>query len=153
MRGIIGFALSLLVLNAHAQSITSVKDLGFLSGCWASKTNSEEYRECFTAPYAGMIQGSTQTVKNGKTVSFEFAVISEKDSKITYAPFYNGQALSVFTLTQAGPDIAVFENPANDFPKKVIYHRNADGTLSARTVGSNDNDPKNQEWIMRPQGM
>jgi hypothetical protein len=83
-------------------------------------------RGCFTAPYAGLIQGSSQTVKNGTTTQIEFAAIQEKDGIITYAPIFNGKSLSVFTLTKTEAKSAVFENPTNDFPKKIIYRRNAD---------------------------
>lgn len=143
---------SLLVATPALAQTFSFRDLSFISGCWSTpKGAAEDYRECFTAPYAGMIQGSSQLVKDGKTASFEFSVIAEKDGKITYAPFFNGKAMSVFTLTTQDKTSAVFENPANDFPKKVIYRKNADGSLTARIEGA---DPgKFQEWVMRPQGM
>jgi len=132
----------------------SVRSLSFMSGCWTTpKGAAAELRECFTAPYAGLIQGSSQTVKDGKTTQVEFAAIQEKDGKVTYAPIFNGKALSVFTLTRIENKTATFENPANDFPKKVIYRRNADGSLSARTEGAKADDPANEEWTMVPQGM
>jgi hypothetical protein len=125
-----------------------------MSGCWTTpKGAMRELRECFTAPYAGLIQGSSQTVKDGKTTQIEFASILEKDGKVTYAPIFNGKALAVFTLTQVEGTTAVFENAANDFPKKVIYRRNQDGSLTARTEGAKADDPANEEWTMVPQGM
>lgn len=137
-----------------AQTPLSVRSLGFMSGCWTTpKDAKQELRECFTAPYAGLIQGSSQTVKDGKTTQIEFAAIQEKDGKVTYAPIFNGKALSAFTLTQAEGKTAVFENPTNDFPKKIIYRRNADGSLTARTEGAKTDDPANEEWTMIPQGM
>jgi hypothetical protein len=139
---------------ALAQSPTSVKSLSFMSGCWTTPKGAlEELRECFTAPYAGLIQGSSQTVKDGKTTQIEFAAIHEKDGKITYAPIFNGKALSVFTLTRVENKTATFENPTNDFPKKIIYRRNADGSLTARTEGADPSDKASQEWTMVAQGM
>lgn len=146
-------ALLLVATPALAQTLT-FRDLAFMSGCWTTaKDAAEDYRECFTAPYAGMIQGSSQLAKDGKTTSFEFSVIAEKDGKITYAPFFNGKAMSVFTLTAQDKTSAVFENPANDFPKKVIYRKNADGSLTARIEGANADPARHQEWVMRPQEM
>lgn len=142
----------LLTAPAFAQAF-SLRDLGFMSGCWTTAADApEDYRECFTGPYAGMIQGSSQTAKDGKTTSFEFAVIAEKDGKITYAPFFNGKAMSVFTLTAQDKNSAVFENPANDFPRKVIYRKNADGSLTARIEGASADSARHQEWVMHPQG-
>ncbi|MDX2142655.1 MAG: DUF6265 family protein [Rhodospirillaceae bacterium] len=135
-----------------AQDASSVRSLMFLAGCWASpREASEQLRECFTAPYAGLIQSSSHTVKDKKTASWEFAVISENGGKVTYAPFFMGKALSTFTLTRVEGQTAVFENPTNDLPKKLIYRRNADRTLTARTEGAAADDPQNQEWIMAPQ--
>jgi Domain of unknown function (DUF6265) len=155
MKYLIGAAL-VLVSPAFSQSPAppTIRDLSFMSGCWTTPKGAEsELRECFTAPYAGLIQGSSQTVKAGKTTQVEFVAVTEKDGKITYAPIFNGKALSVFTLTSVVDKSAVFENPANDFPKKVIYRRNADGSLTARTEGAKPDDPANEEWTMVPQGM
>lgn len=136
--------------QVHAQS---VRDLSFMTGCWTTpKGAAEELRECFTAPYAGMIQGSSQTVKNGATLSYEFAVISEKNGVITYAPFHMGKALAVFTATRSDESSVTFQNLENDFPKRVIYRRNADRSLTARIEGLRSDDPQNQEWRMVPQG-
>jgi hypothetical protein len=132
----------------------TVRSLSFMSGCWTTpKGAPSELRECFTAPYAGLIQGSSQAVKDGKTTQIEFAAIQEKDGKVTYAPIFNGKSLSVFTLTRIENKTATFENPDNDFPKKVIYRRNPDGSLTARTEGAKADDPANEEWRMIPQGM
>jgi hypothetical protein len=151
------FWIAVLLGSAAAAAQTppapSLRGLAFMAGCWSTATGvSPVYRECFTAPYAGMIQGSTQTAKDGKTTSWEFSVITENDGVITYAPFFMGQALSTFTLTRLEGQMAVFENPTNEFPKKLIYRRGADGSLIARTEGAAADDPANEEWVMRPQG-
>jgi hypothetical protein len=130
----------------------ALRDLSFMTGCWASPNDApERLLECFTFPYAGLMQGSSHTLKDKKTVSWEFAVFTEAEGKITYAPYFMGKALSPFTLTRLDGQSAVFENPSNDFPKKVIYRRNADRTLTARIEGERADDPQNQEWVMAPQ--
>jgi hypothetical protein len=138
--------------TARAHDAASVRSLMFMAGCWASPREApEQLRECFTAPYAGLVQSSSHTVKDKKTVGWEFVVISEKEGQVIYAPFFMGTALSTFTLTRVDGQTAVFENPTNAFPKKVIYRRNADRTLTARIEGATADDPQNQEWIMAPQ--
>jgi hypothetical protein len=138
---------------SSAQAQQTVRDLSFMSGCWATpKGAPDDYRECFTAPYAGLIQGSSQMVKDKKTINYEFAVIAETNGVITYAPFHMGKALAVFTLKTVADATATFENLENDFPKRVIYRRNKDGSLTARIEGETADDPQNQEWVMAPQG-
>ena len=150
----LAFIFLMLSGTAFAQAPLSVSSLSFMSGCWTTPNEAKsELRECFTAPYAGLIQGSSQTVKDGKTTQIEFVAIHEKDGKVTYAPIFNGKALPVFTLTQVEGKAAIFENAANDFPKNIIYRRNQDGSLTARTQGAKADDPANEEWTMIPQGM
>lgn len=147
--------LSVMLLMSRAAGAEGfrLEHLAFMSGCWATAPGAaEDYRECYTAPYAGLMQGASQTVKNGRTLSWEFAVVREEEGMITYAPFANGKPLSVFRLTQLSDGYAVFENPPNDFPKKLIYRKTSEGSLIARIEGSSPADARNQEWAMRPQG-
>jgi len=44
---------------------------------------------------------------------------------------------------------AVFENPAHDFPKRVIYRKNGEGTLSARVEGDGTEKEKPQDYHYR----
>jgi hypothetical protein len=125
-----------------------------MSGCWTTpKGASPEIRECYTAPYAGLIQGSSQTVTNGKTTQVEFIAIRESEEGVTYAPIFNGKALSIFTLSRVEGPIAVFENPQNDFPKKIIYRRDIDKSLVIRLEGARPDEANNQEMRLMPQGM
>jgi predicted RecA/RadA family phage recombinase len=139
---------------AQTASPASVNGLSFMSGCWATpKGTSPEIRECYTAPYAGLIQGSSQTVTSGKTTQVEFIAIRESAEGVTYAPIFNGKALSTFTLSRVEGPIAVFENAQNDFPKKIIYRQDADKSLVIRLEGARPDDANNQEMRLMPQGM
>jgi hypothetical protein len=152
------FVLSLILATTPATAQTfpaaTVKALGFMSGCWTTpKGASPEIRECYTAPYAGLIQGSSQTVMNGKTTQVEFIAIRESEEGVTYAPIFNGKALSTFTLSRVEGPMAVFENPQNDFPKKIIYRHDMDKSLVIRLEGARPDDANNQEMRLMPQGM
>jgi len=126
------------------------KDISFLSGCWKTAPGvSPEYRECYTAPKAGMMQGSSQTISEGKTTSFEFSLVLERDGKVIYRPFPGGKQAAIdFTLTTLAPGEAIFENLAHDFPQRVIY-RKADGKLTARIEDAAGK--KFMQWVMQPQ--
>ena len=45
-----------------------------------------------------------------------------------------GKAVS-FTLGKHGDRTATFENPAHDFPQRVVYERTSDDALLARIEG------------------
>ncbi len=125
-------------------------DVGFMSGCWKTAPEvTPEYRECYTAPKAGMMQGSSQTVTNGKTTFFEFSLVVEDRGKVVYRPFIKGVQSVDFALTSLSRDEAIFENLAHDFPQRVIYRKGADGKLTARIEDAAGK--KFEQWIMQPQ--
>jgi hypothetical protein len=43
----------------------------------------------------------------------------------------------------------VFENPAHDFPQRVIYHLKDDGTMVASIEGLQDGQLRTEEWVWR----
>lgn len=51
----------------------------------------------------------------------------------------------VFRPIEAGPQRAVFANPGNDFPHRIIYERQGD-RLIARIEGANDDPQRSAEW-------
>jgi hypothetical protein len=151
---ILGLVLATTAAMAQTTLPVSVKDLSFMSGCWTTpKGATPEIRECYTAPYAGLMQGSSQTVRDGKTTQVEFIAIRESNDGVIYAPIFNGKALSTFKLSQVDGPMAVFENPQNDFPKKIIYRRDTDKSLVIRLEGARSDDANNQEMWLMPQGM
>lgn len=70
------------------------------------------------------MMGMSRTVKNGKTVAFEFLQIVEGEKGIFYIskPSQNSGETS-FKLVKAGPAEATFENPKHDLPQRIIYRR------------------------------
>ena len=65
-------------LAASKAGAASVGALSFMSGCWTTAPGvAEVMRECFTAPHAGLMQSSSQTVNGGETTFWEFAMIEQ----------------------------------------------------------------------------
>jgi hypothetical protein len=139
-------------LAASKAGAASVGALAFMSGCWTTAPGAAEVmRECFTAPHAGLMQSSSQTVKGGETTFWEFAVIEQTGDAVTYTPFLKGKRSVGFTATTLTAGHVVFENPEHDFPKKIMYRLIAPGRLEARIEGNRTDDPANQSWSLIPQ--
>lgn len=148
---------SILLLTAAAKGAgahaAGMQDLAFMSGCWRSPPEAAvQLQECYTTPWAGVMQGSSQTVKDRAFTAFEFTLIEEKNEAVTLTPFVNGVRSVSFTLVRSSDGEAVFENLTHDFPKRIIYRKGADGTLTARIEGAATGDPGAQVWTMRPMG-
>jgi hypothetical protein len=57
------------------------------------------------------------------------------DSRLTYFAHPSNQAAQSFTATDISPAAITFENPAHDFPQRIIYERRGADSLVARVEG------------------
>lgn len=114
----------------------SVSDLGWMGGCWEAKTKDREISEQWMKPSGQTILGMSRTVSGGKTVEYEFMQIREdKDGAIYYVAKPSGQGEASFKLIKLQNREAVFENREHDFPQRIIYRIQSDGSLFARIEG------------------
>ena len=128
-----------------------VESLAWLTGCW-SRTDAEMGSgEQWTAPAGGTMLGVSRTVREGRTVEYEFVVIrAAPDGAPVYHAHPSGQASAEFRLASAGDREAVFENPAHDFPRRVGYRlARDDTTLTAWIEGLRDGATRRIEFPMR----
>ncbi len=106
-------------------------DLGWLSGCWAFTRNGRHVIENWTPAEGGTLVGVSRTVADGKTVEYEFLLIRAGAAGLEYVAKPSGQAEATFTSTRVTASEVVFENPAHDFPKRILYTRDGDTLLAA----------------------
>jgi hypothetical protein len=139
-------ALLLLVVPAMAPPAT-LGDLAWLHGCWDLKQNGRHTIEQWSAPEGGTMIGMSRSVADGVTTEFEFLMIREgKDGRLEYVARPSGQAMATFTAIRASADEVVFENPQHDFPTRIIYRRNPDGSLLAAVEGARGGQTRRIEY-------
>ncbi len=118
----------------------TIDSLNWLSGCWEQNDAAKKRfgSEQWMKPAGQSMLGMSRTVKNGKVSGFEFLRIVEDDSGIHYIsrPSQNKEETS-FKLIKSGANKVVFENPAHDFPQRIIY-RLEKTNLFARIEGKNN---------------
>lgn len=111
----------------------TINDLSWLAGCWEGSLRGRHIDEMWMKPAAGIMLGTARTIPPGKPAEFEFTQIrQDKDGSIYYVAKPSGQAEASFKLIKLENNEAVFENLQHDFPQRVIYRLEADGTLFAR---------------------
>jgi hypothetical protein len=130
-----------------------IADLAWLSGSWAGEDGDLEMEEHWTAPKGGSMLGLHRDVAGGRTVLFEFLRIEEGPDGIVYLASPRGRPPTPFRLTEAGPRSAVFENPEHDFPRRIRYWIEPDGSLAARVEGKEGGSEAPQEWRWRPSSL
>lgn len=130
----ITFAVFLYAGVARAQS-ADINSLGWLAGCWENAGPSTISEEQWMKPLGGSMIGMSRTVKDGKTRWHEFLQIRQSGDSLVYIADPSGQNKTVFRAITITADEVVFENPEHDFPQRIIYHLNDDGSLDARIEG------------------
>ena len=123
----------------------SAADLSWLAGYWLDCSGGREASETWSDPRHGLIVGHAVTVRGGRS-GFEAAHIGPlPDGGTAYFASLSGAPATPFPLIESGPGRAVFANPENDFPHRIIYERQGD-RLTARIEGADDDPARSAEW-------
>lgn len=121
--------------------------LGWMSGAWISESKGEWVEEHWTSPRGGVLLGSNRSGKGAKATGFEFMRIAkDADGALTYWASPSGNAPVGFKLFSSTPNQVAFENPANDYPTRIVYRR-AGETLHATISGPEGKNP--MRWTFR----
>lgn len=107
----------------------------WIAGCWAGERGGERFHERWIAADPATMLGLGHTVKDGKTTAFEFLRIVAKGDRPTYVAQPGGAPPTEFVASSQSDERIVFENPAHDFPKRVIYERSGTDRLTASIDG------------------
>lgn len=127
-----------------------IEDLAWLSGDWETAPGRMQIDEHWTKVSGGSLFGLSRTVAGGRTVFFEYLRIEARGADIFYVAHPKARTPGTdFKLVKLTGQEAVFENPAHDFPKRLIYRKNSDGSLTARIEGNGTEKEKPQEFQYR----
>jgi hypothetical protein len=135
---------------ARSSPESPVANLSWLAGCWASVGGEFGTGEVWTAPAGGTMLGLSRTVRDGKTVEYEFMQIREiAPGQLAFVAHPSGQAEAAFPLVRSGPGELVFEDPAHDFPQRVIYRLVEPDRLHARIEGTLKGEDRGVDFLMK----
>jgi hypothetical protein len=122
-------------------------DLAWMAGHWTGHEGPVVMEEHWTGAEGGALVGMHKDVKGDAMTSFEFVRIARDGGGVwTYFAQPQGQAPTEFRLKEQARERVVFENPAHDFPQRVLYWRTADGALHARIEGTVGGKAEAMEW-------
>lgn len=130
-------------LYRHAEHIAlptpadaAIGELAWLAGAWVGTKGKSSIEERWSPPLGGAMLAVSRTVsrERNRMVAFEYLRIVEREGGLVYIAQPNGGSPTEFTLTELSETRAVFDNPRHDYPKRIVYERSAEGSLSA-TIG------------------
>lgn len=135
-----------------------LEPLAWLARTWVSWDEDERACtvEAWFAPRGTTMMGGSTTVAGGRTVAWEHLRLEARPEGIFYVATPSGQQTTEFRLVESGvdthgADFAVFENPAHDFPVRIVYRLEGSGLderLLARIEGREPSQAV--EWPFRP---
>jgi hypothetical protein len=131
----------------------SISGLAWFAGSWETDDRGRYVEEHWTRPAGGTMLGMSRTVRGDKTVAFEFIRLESRSDGIFYVAQPQGRPPVDFKLASLHDQEATFVNPGHaDHLKKIVYRKNADGSLTARIEGQDGGQSFSQEWQLQPQG-
>lgn len=138
-----------LCLAPQQDEKVSVKDFAWLAGVWTGKTSDGDFEEHWTTPVGDRMIGMGRCVNGDQTVFTEFLILCETKSGIYYCAQVGDQPAVAFKLTKWKDGEAVFENPKHDFPQKITYKKEKDGSVTARIEGDMGGQPVKEEFKLK----
>ena len=109
----------------------TVKDVAWIAGCWDSTRGTRHVAEHWMPPEGGTMIGVSRTTAGEKTTEWEFLIIRQGAKGLDYVAKPARQPEATFTAARATANEVVFENPAHDFPKRIIYKRDGDALTAS----------------------
>jgi hypothetical protein len=129
--------LAAIVSGSSCAAEPEIAKLSWLAGCWASEGGEPGSGEHWTSLAGETMLGTSRTVKQGKTVEFEFMELRHlSDGRLAFIAHPSGQRTTVFPALRISESEVVFENPEHDFPQRVAYARDGESKLRARIEGN-----------------
>jgi len=130
-------SISAVSICSQTSAVRSISDLSWMSGDWQSPAGSRsQVEEHWTKPAGASMMGMSRTIVGEKTAEFEYLRIEQRTDGVYYVAHPKAQCPGTdFRLTRSSASEAVFENPQHDFPKRIIYRRIGDDSLTASIDG------------------
>lgn len=139
----LGLMLALLAEPAAGQEpARGVAAMRWLAGCWESVTGNRSMVEIWSPPRGTMMVGGNVSARDGQTRAWEALRIFERDARLVYFAEPSGQQPTEFTATSLTDTVAVFENPAHDFPTRISYHRTSADSFRTEVRGPGPDGPR-----------
>lgn len=150
----LGWMLVVLALGWAAPAAAGghrLADLAWLAGCW----EGEAGEECWLTPRGRTMLGINRSRANESgEAGFEYLrIVEQEDGALVYLASPGGRCPPTpFTAVEVAPNRVAFTNPEHDFPQRIVYWLEGDGTLHARVEAESDGQIRGFELVWRRKG-
>ena len=123
-----------------------IDQLAWLEGSWTGTAFGGTIDEVFGSPAGGSVLGTSRVVVDGVLVHREFIVLAEREGSLVYEVHLPNREPHVFRLAQLEATSVVWEDLANNWPKRISYTRRGD---EMDVVVEGDPGQKAERFTMR----
>ncbi len=135
--------------TVQAEQAGGTARLAWIAGCWQRGSGAVVIEEQWMRPRGGAMMGMARTVRRDTAVAYEHLRIFDRGGRTVYAALPSGQAMTEFETATTTDSLVTFENPAHDFPQRIIYRRRGADSLVARIEGMRGGQPAGVDFPFR----
>jgi len=135
-----------------------VASLAWLAGDWSSEDEGGAFDEHWLPPRGDAMFAVSRLVQGGKTGMCELSVIEDTADGTWLRIRHYSRSLEPWKMDAEGPlamklaaqteTSATFEDPKREFPRRIVYRREAD-VLVARLEGERGGKPMEEEFRLK----
>ncbi len=132
--------------NYHSKNEEIFKQLFALEGLWKTETRKGPLYERWVKTSNKTMHQKSYRVKDADTIRLESVLLQLEEEGIFYIPTVPDQNNSEpvrFKLSSAENNSFIFENPAHDYPKRVVYNIVSADSIYAYTDAGADTKRSN----------
>lgn len=138
--------------NSDSNETDKIKLSRWLLGTWENKSADGTLSETWKKVNDSTFKAQSYFIKEKDTLHFETITLKQKGEQLTYNAAVKGQnndKAITFKLTNSTEKQLVFENPKNDYPKKITYTQINDDSLIAEISGTLDGKANSEKFSMK----
>ena len=137
----------LTVFSACSKPNADIRQFKWLEGRWEGLEGKMKIFEVWQPINDNKMIGIGGAFQGTDTLFAEKIKIEKTDNELYYIAIVPGNPAPVsFKLINSSNTSATFENLEHDFPQRVIYTKNADGSLYARIEGKRSGKDAKEEF-------
>ena len=139
MKKLVLLASLLLVISCKKDNLADkLNPAQWIIGSWEQKTDKGILTESWQRQNDSVFVGSCYFINESDTLHRETILLEQRADSITYSANVKGQnndKAVPFRLTTANTNSLVFENPAHDYPQKIVYQKSKSNGLLVTISG------------------
>ncbi|HLA55932.1 MAG TPA: DUF6265 family protein [Flavobacterium sp.] len=137
--------------NGKEAKVRDIEKAAWLVGSWENKSPEGNLSEIWKKENDSVYRGESYFVKAKDTLHFETISLTQSGDVVYYTPTVmgqNGDKPVAFKMISMTDKQMVFENPAHDYPQKIVYTKITNDSLVASISGIQQGKPSAEQYPM-----